>query len=180
MAGLTEIWGKVKTRPWKSRDRRRFFHFSRPALWHEQMSVMDYHEATGESRATIRNMLKRLGAQPIAQRKRPNEPARYDRHTNHALLCDWLIRHVKDREARQGWLARTLVHCQHETPEHYDQLFESIRPVLESLGIKTTEQRQQFLCYMEQCKQMLHPPLPPPNLISDLFSGLTGLLPPSQ
>jgi hypothetical protein len=183
LAGLTEIWGKVKMRPWKSRDKRQLYYGFRPALWHEPMSVMDYRKATRLTRRTIQNMLDRLGARPIAQRKRPNEPARYDRHTNHKLLCDWLIRHVKGKEARQGWLTRTLVHCQHETPEHYTQLFKSIRPVLKSLGIQTPEQRQQFLCYMKQCKAILHPPLPPPLLldpINDLLSGLTGLPPSSQ
>ena len=176
LASFREFLGKVKIRRWENRDRRRFHHHFQPTLWHNPMSVMDYHEATGLTRRTIQNLLDRLGAQPIAQRKRPNEALRYDRSTNHALLCDWLVRRVKDRETRRGWLARTLIHCQYKTPEHSAQLFESILPVLESL---TPEQRQQFPRYMGQCKQIVHPP-PPPDTFNALLFGQIGLQSSSQ
>ncbi len=180
LARFMEISGKVKVREWEFRDKRRRHRSFRPALWHEPMSIMDHREATGLSRRTIQNMLDRIGARPIAARKRRNEPARYKPHTNHALLCDWLSRCVKDRQTRRGWLARTLAHCLHETPKHYARLFKSMHPVLASLDIQTLGQRRQFARYIKRRKETLYPSPPNCLAVSNFPLGLTDFTPTPQ
>ena len=167
--GLMAALRANKTHPWKSRDRR-VHRRPWPAFWHEPMSVMDYHDATGLTRRTIQNMLDRLAATPIAPRKRSNEPARYGLEVNHAILCDWLMRCVKDPNARRGLLARTLLHCQHKTPQHYPRLKKAVKPVLGTLKSFTED----FDNYLEKCKRVIHPPYEPSSL--DKALGISDLL----
>jgi hypothetical protein len=166
--GLMAALGVNKTHLWKSRDRR-VHRRPWPALWHEPMSVMGYHNATGLTRRTIQNMLDRLAATPIAPRKRSNEPARYGLKVNHAILCDWLMRCVKDPNARRGLLARTLLHCQRETAQHYPRLKKAVKPVLGTLD----NLEQDFDGYLAKCKRLLYPPYKPSSL--DKTLGLPDL-----
>lgn len=161
-------------RNWKTRDKRRLHHRPDPALWHDPMSLEDYHNATGISRRTLQNTIDRMGAKPVAPRKRRNEPARFGPATNYALLCHWLIQQVPDDRARRGFLARTLIHCQQQSPQHYDRLFEEVRPVLKSLCVLTPAQDREFSAYLEECRRVLYPVLTPPSVL-DPFNA-PGLL----
>jgi hypothetical protein len=89
------------------------------------------------------------------------------------VLCDWLIHHVADKDKRRGWLARTLVHCLHSAQPHFDKLYKSIRPVLNSLDIKSRKQRLEFESYLVRCYAQLHPPPPPP--LSEAARNLLSL-----
>jgi hypothetical protein len=174
---LMDAMVKAQPSEWKSRDASLPHRSFRAVLWHEPMSAMDYHEAIGLSRRTIKDMLDRLRAQPIAPRERPNKSARYARNTNHAILCDWLKRRVKDPQKRRGWLARTLLYCQHETPALFAELNKSVRPVLESLG----EPPQEFERYLKKCKAILYPPQQSTVPTDKAFlTDLDILSPPSQ
>jgi hypothetical protein len=164
------------SRNWKTRDKRRIHHLPDCALWHNPMSLEDYHKATGLSRRTLQNVLYRLDAKPIAPRKRRNDAANYSPQTNYGILRDWLVRHVKVPHARQGLLARTLLHCQQEAPKHYDRLFEEVRPVLKSLCVLTPAQDREFSAYLEECRRVLYPVLTPPSPLDPFNApGLLGL-----
>jgi hypothetical protein len=143
--------------PWRHRDGTSKFPQFQTAAWHEPMTVMDYHKATGLSRRTVLNILKRAGIQPLAVRKRPNEPASYGTDANAQVLCQWLTRHVKDPKRRKALAARTLLHCQNATPEHIRFLIEAIFPALTSLSVTD----QDFIAYLDECKTVLYPPPAP-------------------
>ena len=55
---MYQILTLLSKKPWKMRDKRTQPH--RAYLWHEPMTWMDYHRATGLSRKTIQNLLSRL------------------------------------------------------------------------------------------------------------------------
>ncbi len=176
---MMAIFGNAKLRPWKYRDRRRKFFPFRETLWHEPMTVMDFHEATGLSRRTLHNLLKRLGARPVTERERRNEPARYGPATNGGVLCEWLKRYVKDLHTRRAFFARTLVYCDHKSPQHYAELVNFMAPAILSLGFKTKAEIDEFKRYVTACKQVLYPPLPSSHLLGNLAS-LSAILAPAE
>ena len=176
---LMTLLGRKGSPKWLHRDERQIGPWFHPSLWHEPMSVMEYRDATGMTRRTVQNVLRRLSAKPVVQRKRPNEPHRYDLSTNHAVRhCYWLTKDVKDTHKRRGWLARTLVECREKTPQHFDQLFESVRPVLDSIEVQSEAQVQKFMTYLDACQEKLYPPIPllgPADQLSQ-FGGLSGIM----
>jgi hypothetical protein len=157
-------------RPWLRRDASHTPY--EPVYWHEPMTVMDYHEATGLTRRTILNILHRLGAKPLAKRERINAPAKYGVETNFAILREWLVRYEKQPGNRRAWLVRTLLKYKHDSPEHFKDLIQAILPVLESLGINTEEKIKEFRAYVLQCEPILYPP-PQPDPFLDALLGLS-------
>lgn len=171
VARMLERSKSISARKWEFRDEAHpFFSTFTPARWHEPMTLMDYHEATGLSRRTVKNILDRAGARPLEGRKRPNEPARYGQDSNAVVLQAWLIQHVKNLDARRALLAQTLAQCKHDMPEHFGRMVEAIIPVVQSLGITTEEQVKEFKAYLAECEQIMFPPLPPSP--PSLFGGL--------
>lgn len=158
-------------RSWKYRDKRRFLVPFKEVPWHEPMTVMDYHAATGLSRRTIQNLVDRLAARPVVARNRRNEPARYDLETNYAVLRDWLTRYVKDKDRQKALIVRSLIYCQHKTPEHFDRLFDTLHPIIQELGVT----RGEFVRYFKDCRKILVPP-EIPNLWLDANRSLYELL----
>ena len=148
-----ESFQNEPVREWKSRDKRRSLSRIQPVLWHEPMTLKDYHNATGLSRATVRNILRRAGARSIPGPRRRNEPERYDSEANAAVLCGWLTRHVKNIDHRKSLITRTLLHCEHNSPDQLGVLFEAITPAYESLHINPDE----FENYFSECKKILYP-----------------------
>jgi hypothetical protein len=145
----------ISRRPWASRYKRR--QPWKAVSWHEPMTVMAYHEATGLTRRTLQNVLRRIKASPLATRHLKNEPARYGPDTNFAVLREWLIKYEKNAKHRRAWLVRTLLKYAHELPEHLKTLFEAVMPVFNSLGIENPGNSPQFLEYYRQCKAILYP-----------------------
>lgn len=141
---------------WANRDRRQ--QPRRAVFWHETMTVMDYHEATGLTRRTLQNLLRRIKADPILKRQRRNEPARYGPANNFAVLREWLLRYEKQPEHRRAWLVRTLLKYAHEMPDHLNTVAHAVHPVLESLGINDTPKFEAFLKYYRQCEAIIYPP----------------------
>ena len=154
---IMECFGK---KTWKSRDRK---HVPFQAvLWHEPMTVNDYHEATGISARQLQNVLRRLKAEPLQAkraRKRKNEPLRYGVETNMKVLCEWLIRYIKDPGTRRAWLVKTCLKCKHEAAEHLDRMKEAIMPALLSLNINSGETLEDFVNYVKKVDQILYPPV---------------------
>jgi hypothetical protein len=165
-------------RPWIHRDKRR--QPWQAVFWHEPMTVMAYHQATGLTRRTIQNVLRRIKAAPLESRHRRNEPARYGTETNFAVLRAWLIQYEKKPENRRAWLVRTLLKCAHEMPDHLETLAGALMPVFKSLGIENPANSPQFLEYYRQCEARLYPPSPPLPTAAYGISGLLGLNYPAE
>jgi len=168
MQKLVEAFSR---RRWISRDKRR-----RPwqaVFWHEPMTAMAYHEATGLTRRTIHNVLRRIKAAPLDKRHRRNDPARYGVETNFAVLCQWLIRYEKKPDHRRAWLVRTLLKCAHEMPDRLEALVGVLMPVFKSLGIENPANSPPFLEYYRKCEARLYPP-PPPSPVAN-SGGISDL-----
>jgi hypothetical protein len=162
---------QADARKWKRRDEKYDLHRFRPALWHEPMTLLDYHAATGISRRTLQNILDRAALRPVGGRVRPNDPARYDQPANAYVLCQWLTHYVKDPVRRKALIARTLLHCEQKAPERFSLLLKAIYPAFESLGVTCDE----FANYVAECRRILHPP-PPASLdpFGQLCRALSG------
>ena len=156
-------------RPWLSRDKRR--QPWAPTFWHQPMTVMAYHRATGLSRRTIQNVLRRIKAVPLENRSRRKDPARYGTKLNFTVLREWLLRYEKKPEHRRAWLVRTLLKYKYEMPEQLETLTNAVIPVLRSLEIDDPGNSPEFMAYYRQCETLLYPP-PSPLL----GSGISALL----
>ena len=132
------------------------------------MTILDYHDATGLSRRTALNIVRRLNAKPIAPRQRRNEAAKYGSDANIAVLCEWLMRYVKNISNRKALLVGTLLHCKHDSPNRFQALLKKVSPVISSLEIGPEE----FVRYFFDCEKILHPP--PPKLPASPFDLLLG------
>lgn len=159
---------------WKRRDSRSLFVAFNEANWHLPMTVMDYHEATGLSRRSVQNILNNASLRPAISSKRRNEAPCYGLDANEVVLVAWLTRYVKDPAQRKPLAVRTLLHCQHETPDEIAFLHRAIEPAIRSLGIEDVE----FYRYMNDCESILYPPPPPPpRPFADLFGSPLKLRP---
>lgn len=160
-------------RPWTNRDKSRRVY--RPVFWHEPMTINDYHDATGISRRTLHNILKRLQAKPVTGRKNPNEPATYGPDTNYAVLSLWLTKYVKKPEHRRAWLVQTLLKTVHEAPDFLKALAPALKPVFISLGIGDIENAAEFWNYFSLCDSELYPRLPESSFSDPFTSALMSV-----
>ena len=159
---------------WKRRDSRSFIVAFHGTNWHQPMTVMDYHEATGLSRRSVQNILNNASLRPAISSKRRNEAPCYGLDANKVVLVAWLTRYVKDPAQRKPLAVRTLLHCQHETPDEIAFLHRAIEPAIRSLGIEDAE----FYRYMNDCESILYPPPPPPpRPFADFFGSPLKLRP---
>jgi hypothetical protein len=153
LSAIAESSKHYRSRKWEFRDARRWWSPNKPALWHEPMTVMDYHEATGLSRRTAQNIVDRLGVLPDNSQRRRNEPALYGQAANVAVLNEWLTHYQKKPENRKGLIARTLIHCKFESPEHREWMEKALQPAIQSLKLS----RDDFSRYLSVCEKILHP-----------------------
>lgn len=169
MQELVQAFGR---RPWTNRDKRH--HPWQAVFWHEPMTVMAYHRATGLTRRTILNVLRRIKATPLNTRHRRNDPGRYGAESNFDVLREWLIRYQKKPEHRRAWLVRTLLKCAHETPDRLEALVGAVMPVFKSLGIENPASSPHFLEYYRKCEARLYPL--PSRLPVATSSGISDLV----
>ena len=162
---LTRMMAHFGRRTWENRDKKK--EPSNPVLWHRNMSVSDYHEATGMSVRHIRNILTRLKAKPlkpIKSRLRKNEPSLYPPVTNLKILREWLVVYEKDPDRRRAWLAKTLLKYKNEAPDNFDDFITAISPLFLKLGMNTEDKIKGFTDYCRQIEPLLHSPPSYPNL----------------
>jgi hypothetical protein len=159
---ILEAFGR---RTWTDRDKSRRVY--RPFFWHEPMTINDYQDATGISRRTLLNILKRLQAKPVTSRNNLNEPVTYGPNTNYAVLSVWLTKYVKKPEHRRAWLVRTLLKTAHEAPDFLKALAPALKPVFVSLGISDIANATEFWDYFSQCDSELYPRLAEGSYFSD-------------